>query len=260
MTTPTEPRDEQWLRALEARRDALDLCVPAADEALYKDLQRRLDEDRPQHYARTSWKRTLGFALAAFALGVVVARFAMLSSAPAARSMGPPAPEIYQYAQDRSPPGVSQPRFSPRVSQTAPSTDASTSSGLRVGTVQRPAAAEASDDLTRGVVALRRDQFQVDRTVRVPDPQAMVETVSREAIRLGMSVSVAKEGEGYRLYVSGFGSPITPEQQRLRAALSAPESTTAPILVLVEKSENVRGHPYDVPKGGLRSSSSPTSR
>ena len=34
MTTPTEPRDEQWLRALEARRDALDLRVPAADEAM----------------------------------------------------------------------------------------------------------------------------------------------------------------------------------------------------------------------------------
>src|SRR6476646_9142059 len=148
MTTPIVPRDEQWLRALEARRDALDLRVPAADEALYKDLQRRLDEERPQHYAKTSWKRTLGFALAAFALGVVVARFAMLSSAPAVRSMGPSSPEASPVARsmDRDR-GVSG-----RAVSRAAESKASSSPASQFWAPQRPTVTEPSHDLQRGTL------------------------------------------------------------------------------------------------------------
>jgi TPR repeat protein len=60
--------------------------VPAADEALYDDLRRRLDQEPRKGRAKASWKRTFGLLLAAVALGLVVARLAMLSSAPATRS------------------------------------------------------------------------------------------------------------------------------------------------------------------------------
>jgi len=118
--------------------------------------------------------------------------------------------------------------------------------------------AEPSDALISAWVTVRSDQFPVDRTVRIhDDPLVIVDAVSSGAIRLGLSVSVAKEGAAYRLYVSGFGSTVRSEERRLLSALSLPDSTVGSILVRVEKDETVRRDTLSSPS---RNVSSPSNR
>lgn len=215
MTTPAEPNDEQWLRmltgsaepeasstmrdqvaairkALQARRDALDLTVPAADDVLYKQVQKRLEHEQLRRRVQTSWKRTLAFALAAFILGLAVARLAMLSSAPAMRSMGPSSPSSTPYAE----------AFREYLTQQRMASEEAARWAVRRSTRTESSAGD-----------------QIPFVLRVPDPLATVQTASREAVALGLSFSVAKDGEAYRLYVEGL-LPGAPAQQKLRDALS----------------------------------------
>ena len=123
MTEQIDPRDEQWARALsgspdstadprinreaqflrealEMRRDSLDTAVPAAGEALYRQVEMRLTREGLRRPLGTRWKNTLAFALAAFALGVAVARLTMLPAAPAMRSATPSAPTVSIRVED----------------------------------------------------------------------------------------------------------------------------------------------------------------
>jgi hypothetical protein len=188
VTVQTDPRDEQWTRALsgspdpeadahinreaelvrralEVRRNSLDHTVPAADESLYQQVEARLHREGVPRAHSSRWKSMLALAATAFALGLLVARVTMIPAAPAMRS---PTPAM----------------------QTV--------------------------------------------VVRVENPGQIVQEASREAIGLGLALSVTSTGASYHVSISGL-VPESPGQRPLKEALGLSPSAAGAILVIVQK-------------------------